>query len=536
MMKSIFNNNYILNAVLLLAVVLGLVLRVYGLGNSGIFFYDEAMYYDHTLPVLDFISKHHLAGFSDWSKAAMVYLQVALSFTKPIWIFIVDSRCLLGQMTNWDYAKYASCLFGILTLPLMFLFSRRFFDSRVAAVLATALLAVLPSHVFYSRLGMQEAFSVFAVLLGFYFYLFPRAFGVGTFVAGFCLSLGFFANYRLIVLPLFLIFTELWFGFRDKGGIRWRHLVWACVTFVAMMVLVGSLMDGANTRFVFAWVFHQGDLAATKGAWTEFLAYPYYLFRLENVIFGALFFGSSCFLFKRDRKVSWLLALSCLQMLLFSMASDRGVRYMAIVLPFIVMAVVAVMVAAHDKFKGSAGIAVLWLIFLVMFSGLIVKSYELALASSDHERVVRYFEERSLTPRFLSSQSLVEGLYLDDRKGAQPLPTNIMDLQKYYKQGFHYLVLDPQAYVAFSANNFKWALPLKDYLGFVDQNIMPEKVFMHFNRAVMERFVFEHSDNLFQSIRFLNSGDLARAMTLRVYDLSRVMPVLFQAVNGAQKK
>lgn len=518
------------------AIVAGIVLRLYGLGQSGIFFYDEALYLDHTRGVLEFIQRHHPQGLEQGWKALDAYLHFVLNFSKPIWLLIVDSRYFFGPVTNWDYARFAACFFGILTIPLMYLFAKRFSLSKEVAFLSAGLLAILPAHVFYSRVGLQEAFSVFVVLAGFYCYLFPRDFGRRTFLAGIFLAMAFLANYRLIILPVLLVATELWLGAFQKGGVRWRHLVWATLTFFAVMVIVGSLLDGAHTRFVFSWVFHQGDLAAQKSSWLEFLAYPYYLFRLENAIFALFFLGGGYFLLRNDRARAWPFLISCLQMFIFSMASDRGARYIAVVLPFVVLSAAIVMDGLYQHFQDRRARIALGCACALMAAGLLGRSWQLALSSSDQRQAVGYMLSKDAKTKFVSSQEMIERLYVADPGNVAPAPVDFGLLREYYQKGYRYLVLDPQAYIAFPSTSYKWGLPLCDYLGFVDRQIAPVKVFPHFNRAAMERFVFEHSDNLAASCKFLSSPDLPKMSTLRVYDLNVVVPVLSAVIEKARAR
>ncbi len=514
------------------AVLLGVLLRVYGLGDSGIFFYDEALYLNHSLQAFDFIKAQHLAGFSDIWKAFFFYIHWPLNFTKPIWILLVDSRFLFTQVNDWDYAKYVSCFFGVMTLPLSFFFARRMFKSLPIACLSVAILALLPGHVFYSRIGLQEAFSTFVVLAGFYCYLFPREFGKNTFLAALFLSMAYLANYRLIILPGLLIVTELWFGVVAKQGIRWRHLIWACVTFLAVMVLVGSLLGGAQIRYTFAWVFHQQDMAVSKRLWTEVLAYPYYLFRLESWILAGAFFSSVYFLITRRWVLAWAFVIVCLQMLFFTTATDRGARYIAVVIPFVAMSSAALIYTVYEDVKHKAKNVVLVLGVLVMLSGMVWKSLELITDVSAYEPSVEYLLEKDTNVKFVSTQDLVQRLYMNDRTRVLPVPEDVLVLLQDYAKGCRYLVLDPQGYISFTGNDYKWGLPLKGYIGFIEKTVPPVKTFDHFNRAVMERVVFEHSDHLFQSIKYLDSPDLARMSSLRVYDLS----VVVRALSGAMGK
>lgn len=508
------------------AVLAGIILRFYHLGSSGIFFYDEALYLNQSLPGLDIIRHHHLSGFEDIAKAFQFYLRFPLNFTKPIWIFIVDSRYLITRWDDWDYAKYAACAFGVLTLPLTFVFARRFFNSVAVACLSTAILALMPAHVFYSRLGFQETFSAFMALAGFYCYIFPRAFGIRTFLAGLFLAMAYLANYRLVILPGYLLLIELWLGRVQGEGPRWRHLIWSVMTFLIILVAVGGLMEGAQMRYTFAWIFHQQDMAATRRLWSEFLSYPYYLFRLENVFLALTFFTSIYLLLQRNWKPALPFVIVCVQMLIFSLASDRAARYIAVVLPFVAMASAVSIHEFYRKASYSRKTTVLAVILSAMFAGFVMKIIPLVTASSDYRTSVEYLLSLNRGAKFLSTQDIVQKLYLNDRRNVAPAPEDFRLLFPYYAKGFRYLVLDPQAYIGYTGNDHKWGLPLKDYLGFVDQHLTPIKDFPHFNRAIMERVVFEHSDDLFQSIRFMDSPDLARMSTLRVYDLDVLMPFL----------
>ena len=346
--------------------------------------------------------------------------------------------------------------------------------------------------------------------------------------------MAYLANYRLIILPGLLIATELWFGLVAQERVRWRHLVWACVTFFAVVVVVGSLLGGAQIRYTFAWVFHQQDMAVSKRLWTEILAYPYYLFRLENGVLAGAFFASIYFLIKRQWVQAWPLVIVCLEMLLFTTATDRGARYMAIVLPFMAMSSAALIHTVFQDMEHGARKIVLTVVLAVMFCGMVWRSVELISDVSAYAPSVAYLLEKDPDVKFVSSQDLVQRLYVNDRRNVFPVPEDVLVFFQDYAKGCRYFVLDPQAYIYFSGNDHKWGLPLKGYVGFIDKAIEPIKTFDHFNHAVMERVVFEHSDQLFQSIRFLDSPDLAKMSSLRVYDMSVIMRALSTVMDKAE--
>ena len=65
---------------------------------------------------------------------------------------------------------------------------------------------------------------------------------------------------------------------------------------------------------------------------------------------------------------------------------------------------------------------------------------------------------------------------------------------------------------------------LRDYLALVDGRMTPVKTFPHMNHAMLERFVCEHSENLLQSVRFLYDKDVSRMSSIRIYDMTGVVP------------
>ncbi len=504
------------------ALAAGILLRFYHLKASGFFFYDEGLYLQYNRGVLEFVQAHQFKSLHDKIMALGVYLRSALASGKSFWFFIIDMRFLWGGLSDWTFSKVAAALCGIAVFPLVFLFARRYYGSRSVACLAVAILAVLPSHVFYSRVGLQEAFSTVLVLGGFYLYLFPGRFGPRTILAGLVLASAFFANYRLVILPFMILVAELWAWRVERQGFNLRKYVWFVLTFAAAVVLVGSAFGGAALYVIFAWIFHQGYEAPQTFAWINFLSYPYYLCRMENVLFAGFFFAGVYAAFRRQGKFLLPFFLVCVQMLIFSTTGEKGARYICVVLPFAVMSAAFLIKTLYDR-----GADVRWRVALIalvalMLCLLTVKSAQIARASSDYTRTADYLAAQGTDGKFMATQEQVLGLYFDSGtvKGVQLDFSRMLAL---YAKGYRYLVIDPQGYVG-STQGPKFTAALKDYLSFIDGNITPVKTFPHMNQAMLERFVFEHSENLATSVRFLDSGGLARKGSIRIYDLAPEVP------------
>jgi 4-amino-4-deoxy-L-arabinose transferase-like glycosyltransferase len=524
-MLNLRNPRSILFLTAVLAAIIGIVLRFYNLSRSGFFFYDEGLYLNHNLMILELIRISPPHGFAESWHALLYYLKMALGSGKSFWFFIIDARFLFGGIHAWNFAKYAAAFFGVLSLPLVYTFAKRFYRSKEVALLAVAIMALLPGAVFYSRIALQEAFSIFLVLSGLYFYFFPRSFGWRTFIAGIILGAAFFSNYRLLMLPMIVLATELWFTVVEKDGGGLRKYIWFCVVFFSCVVLIGSLLDAANSRVIFAWVFHQEQMAGGRFSWVNLLSYPYYLFRLETWPFALLFFGNIYFVVRKRWNVLLPFILVLVQMAIFSFTPEKGARYLAVMLPFAVMSVAFLIWEfvqdARERFRIAA---ILVGAFLAV--GLTGKSFQLALASSAHAEAIHYLKaSKGEDVKFFSSQELVDVLYLTHRKNVKAVAQNFNGLVADYNSGFHTLILDPQAYVSLCQGD-KFTKQLKDYLTYIDGNLRPVKTFQHMNEAFLERFVFEHSENLAQSVRFLADKDIQKLSSIKIYDLEEAVPVM----------
>ena len=69
-------------------------------------------------------------------------------------------------------------------------------------------------------------------------------------------------------------------------------------------------------------------------------------------------------------------------------------------------------------------------------------------------------------------------------------------------------------------------LDLEGYLSFIDQSVPPVKEYTHFEPAMLERFVFEHSEDLLRSIEFLRSNKGGKLGRLKVFDVKQCLDMI----------
>ncbi|MBF0122286.1 MAG: phospholipid carrier-dependent glycosyltransferase [Candidatus Omnitrophica bacterium] len=518
-----------------MALILGVMLRLYNLLGSGFFFYDEGLYLNHNLLALEWIRKYHPQGMADNVRAFLAYLKIALGSGKSLWFLVIDSRFLIGGIHVWSFAKGAACFFGLMVLPIAYAFAKRFYRSKDVALLTVGLMALLPGAVFYSRIALQEAFSTVLVLSGFYVYLFFRRFEWRVILSGVILAAAFFANYRLLMLPFLVLAAESWVAVSQKKAFNARQYIWFCISFFACVVLIGSVLDAANMRVVFSWVFHQEQMASEQFSWMNLMSYPYYLFRLETWPFAFCFFAGISYMVWRRRWVFFLPAILVLvQMGVFSLTSEKGARYIAVVLPFVCMVVSYGLLSMWEETRRH------WRRGLLLFAACVLifmaaKSIQLSQASSAHEKAVKELLSRDPDVKFFSSQELVDVLYLEKKDNVQAIPRDFQKFSEGFEKGYRYLILDPQSYVSLT-QGAKFTKGLREYLGFIDGFQVPTRTYPHMNRAFLDRFVLEHSESLSESIAFINNKDIAKFSSLRVYDLSYVVPQMRRFVDLMKMK
>ena len=146
---------------------LGFYWRVVDIYRPTFFLFDEGSYLNFNRKFVELAASYPPKNFSEFIQAFWTLIRVSLGTGKALWFFIVDGRVFLGLAHAWYFPKIISMLAGFGTVAMTYVFARRYFASKEVALLSAALLTILPSHIFYSRLGIQEALSGLFFLSGF---------------------------------------------------------------------------------------------------------------------------------------------------------------------------------------------------------------------------------------------------------------------------------------------------------------------------------------------------------------------------------
>jgi hypothetical protein len=539
-----------------LIILAGLIVRLYHISDNQFLFYDEGMYLGYNQAFLNLVANNPAHNFNEFLIILSLMFKTALTTAKALWFFILNLRVFVLGPQAWYFARWISAFSGIATVILLFFWARYYFKSQRVAVLSALLLLILPSHVFYSRLGMQEAFSTLLFLGAIYLYMSNDRIRWPFFVSAFLLACVYFTNYRMIIAPVFIAFIECFRALVLSGGggrgvpserrlwrARWgnpttgpdnhidlQKIVIYFVAFYGIVFFIGSLYDGVNNHVTFAWMFHQAQDAGGKFNPVNFLSYPYDVFALEGFLFACFFWGNLYFLKFKEYSKFLPFGIVVLQMLIFSFAAEKGARYLCVVLPFMAAAAAVAVDECWQRFIKLR--AVIITVGILAVVSMVYQSGSIAWARTDYDQAVQFITDHDPQAVIISTQPLVEGLFLNDQNQIIPCPHDLYTLGSLYKQGARYLIVDPQAYISWTNDGRRFSPPLNDFLEVVLNDVKPLQIFPHLNKVLLNRFVLDHNEQLLDSIKFLSVASSEGYGKIRVYDLGSVFLALQRAHAG----
>jgi len=530
-----FKNKFLITVAALI-LLLGVYFRFYHIIDHQFIYYDEGMWLVQNHEFVEFIESARNQGVGMQVKLWEIAFHLSLRTGKALWALISYSRGFFVGAEGFAFTRLVSAVLGVLTILLCTYFAKRFYLSTATGILSGVILSVLPSHVYYSRLALQESFSAFFFLAGIYFYLFPRKLSVRTFIASLFFSFVYFVNYRMIIIPVFVIFSEIYLSMTEGRKPDIRKWVYHSLLFFMIVFGVGAVDNGANTYVTFGWMFHQSHLAKGTFDFINLFSFPYYFFKLEGFIFGLLFFGNIILLIKKKWKEAFPFMLVMVFMAIFSLPQEKGVRYLASALPLMATAVAFLICHLYEDkiFRFTKTFMPVLCLFLI--TGQVWESFQISRLKNDYSNSIVEIKKIDPNSKFISTQSLVQKLYVDNHADVVEFKYSLPYLISLYSKGYKYLIIDPQAYISFTDDQKRFSPRLKGYLQFIRTNVPAIKKYPHFNDRLLTRFVLEHNENLRQSLAFLKSNKNQNFGYLNVYDLKLCLTYIRQGIEMAQKR
>ncbi len=180
-------------------------LRVANL-NYGDTLTDEVLYAFRAVGMLDFDEAAEQTTPLEWFDPAHPWWTRLSFHDHPPFVFFTQYifMSVFGEK-SWAF-RLPSALLGVLSVLLLYLIVRKLYSQKVALT-AAALLAVTTNHVYISRLGIQESYVIFFILLTVYFFV--RSLEKDSYLVWGWMAVGFgiLTKYTTAVaLPIALVF------------------------------------------------------------------------------------------------------------------------------------------------------------------------------------------------------------------------------------------------------------------------------------------------------------------------------------------
>lgn len=199
---------YIIFAILILAGFL----RLYGL-NRGDAISDEVLLAFRAIEMVDFDEGDFQRTPLEWfdSSPGGVPWWTGLSFhDHPPLVFFTQHIFMKVFGENTVAFRLPSVIFGLGSVYLVYLLGALLFSIE-AGLFSSLLLAITVNHVYISRIGLQESYVIFFLLLSLYFFFKGGERDKYFIYSGIALGLGLLTKYTVgIVIPVILTYTLIW--------------------------------------------------------------------------------------------------------------------------------------------------------------------------------------------------------------------------------------------------------------------------------------------------------------------------------------
>ena len=192
--------------------------------------------------------------------------------------------------------RIAACIFGILCVPMMYLFARRLWPNRLFAIAAATFVCFDGMFFVQSRIGMIDIFLIFFIMLAYFLYLVhiqsrtPRASVITLFLLGIVLGIGIASKWIVLAATASILFLlvmrairralpirigSLWewgrgVGPAIAGGVHWpTYFVLAAIALVLIPVAI----------YIASWYpfYARGQFHVTSFNWTPFFARGFHI-------------------------------------------------------------------------------------------------------------------------------------------------------------------------------------------------------------------------------------------------------------------
>lgn len=239
-------------------IIIAAILRIVNLHSGDVVGSDEILYAFRAAGMLDFDEAEFQTTPLEWLDPH-IPAWTSLSFhDHPPLVFLIQHIFIKIFGENNFAFRFPSALFGIISVYLIYLIGKALFSKNIALISA-ALLAVTVNHIYISRIGLQESYVIFFMLLASYFFLKALQNDRYFIWAGLALGLGFLSKYNVFILvPALLVYLLVFRRDVFKNKKIWLGALIAFLLFSPVIIYNLKLYQTTgHFDFQFSYIFGQ---------------------------------------------------------------------------------------------------------------------------------------------------------------------------------------------------------------------------------------------------------------------------------------
>lgn len=350
---------------------------------------DETLYGFRAIGMMDFDASEYQTTPLEWFDPNVPFWAKLSFHDHPPLVFFTQfiSFKIFGE--NNFGLRFPSALLGVISVYLIYLLTFKLYSGK-AGLISAAIFGLTYNHLYISRLGMQEAFVIFFLLLA--SYLFIKALEKDKYFLwlGLALGLAFLTKYNCFILaPIFVTYLLMFNRRKLLSKKLWLGAIISLAIFSPVIIYNIFLYRAVgHFDFQFSYIFGQDPEAwkympgkETGGILDRLAHTPIYLFRTQSPVFLAAFIASFVsFIFLLARKTKETLSNNSLIVITIAYLTALVIifigpayRFLAMLTPFMAIGVGALFASAlttpsptKRKILSSAFAAII--VFEIFFS------------------------------------------------------------------------------------------------------------------------------------------------------------------------
>lgn len=524
---------------LIIIIFIAAFLRFYHIQDKCFFFTDEAAnsreaifvkdIFNHTIKSLSFknITAKERANYISNNLGGL-----PLTNPKPGHATLI---ALFGNFTEGlkDYTgSLMSATFGLATIILIFFLGKSLYSPKVG-ILSAFLLSISGYHLLYSREGIGEINTLFFFVLANILYIQSiknKYFSIWYLgLSGFFIGIAYSCHYRWVLMPFFFYVYELYFFYGKKPYFSIENIK-RITTLSLTMLLPFAIYESfchllliiyrkagivfpfrTYLELLFDNFFRFGSSVAFNIQ--DFIAYPYYLYKLEGMVICILLLYGIYKLARNYVSFNFIIFFQFfVSLIFFGLHSADFPRFFVIALPSIFLIISK---ALADFIKPKNIIFMVILVLICIFSLPHINS--ILSLNSGLRKAFNFLSEQGVT-KHITTHEQVSLFYVQDPNLVRDIRSieSCNNLKNLYNQGYHYLLVDVQKYITkFPHFPFEKS-PLLAEIESKTKPIFTAKD----NRGLHFQFWFEHCLVSFsKTLSFFKNIDKKDISEVRVYHL-----------------